>query len=324
MPAATDNGKPAPTGHWKDAGGKSALIGHSSDWFPGDGITDVIARMPDGKLYVYQGDGNGRFDISRRTEILLPAGAPNPATLTQIVVVPDMNGDNAEDIFATGGDTLWILTGYTGASITEARQLSATSWTKRDIVDVRDVSGDGVPDLVFRDDADPNRGLALRRGKPGTGGGAHQLPRPRGQLRRRQGPPLRHHRLGQHHLAAPARDARRQQRRHPRHVPHQERRHPPPLPRGSKRPRRRLARRRGGLEHFPQPRLTVTRASRLSSAPSSTQADARPGEVSWPGIGPIMHTARTGGFWPRFRDGCAGRVARVEAGQGVGPYPVSG
>ncbi|MFJ3841052.1 DNRLRE domain-containing protein [Streptomyces sp. NPDC090054] len=172
MPAATDNGKPAPTGHWKDASGKSALIGHSSDWYPGDGITDLIARMPDGKLYVYQGDGNGRFDISRRTEILLPAGAPNPATLTQIVVVPDMNGDNAEDIFATAGDTLWILTGYTGASITEARQLSATSWTKRDIVDVRDVSGDGVPDLVFRDDADPNRGLALRRGKPGTNGGA--------------------------------------------------------------------------------------------------------------------------------------------------------
>ncbi|MDA5281070.1 DNRLRE domain-containing protein [Streptomyces sp. Isolate_45] len=172
MPAAIDNGKPAPAGYWKDASGKNALVGHSGDWFPGDGITDLIARMPDGKLYVYQGDGNGRFDISRRTEVLLPAGAPNPATLTQIVVVPDMNGDNAEDIFATAGDTLWILTGYTGASITEARQLSATSWTKRDIIDVRDVSGDGVPDLTFRDDADPNRGLALRRGKPGTNGGA--------------------------------------------------------------------------------------------------------------------------------------------------------
>lgn len=172
MPAATDNGKPAPPGYWKDATGKSALIAHSTDWYPGDGITDLIARMPDGKLYVYQGDGNGRFDISRRTEILLPAGAPDPATLTQIVVVPDMNGDHAEDIFATAGDTFWILTGYSGASITEARQLSATSWLKRDIIDVRDVTGDGIPDLLFRDDADPNRGLALRRGKPGTGGGA--------------------------------------------------------------------------------------------------------------------------------------------------------
>ncbi|MFJ9343783.1 FG-GAP-like repeat-containing protein [Streptomyces sp. NPDC101733] len=172
MPAATDGGKAAPTGYWKDASGKSALIAHSNDWYPGDGITDLIARMPDGKLYVYQGDGNGRFDISRRTEILLPAGAPDPATFSQIVVVPDMNGDKSEDIFATAGDTFWILTGYSGASITEARQLSATSWLNRDIIDVRDVSGDGIPDLLFRDDGDANRGLALRRGKAGTNGGA--------------------------------------------------------------------------------------------------------------------------------------------------------
>ncbi|MFH7595276.1 DNRLRE domain-containing protein [Streptomyces racemochromogenes] len=167
MPAATDNGKPAPAGYFKNA-----LIAHSGDWYPGDGITDLIARMPDGKLYVYQGDGNGRFDISRRTEILLPAGAPDPATLSQIVVVQDVDGDKSEDIFATAGDTFWVLTGYSGASITEARQLSATSWTKRDIINIRDVTGDGVPDLVYRDDSTPDRGLALRRGKPGTNGGA--------------------------------------------------------------------------------------------------------------------------------------------------------
>ncbi|MDK9495228.1 DNRLRE domain-containing protein [Streptomyces katrae] len=172
MPAATDNGKPAPAGYWKDASGKSALVAHSQDWYPGDGITDLIARMPDGKLYVYQGDGNGRFDISRRMEVLLPAGAPDPATFSQVVVVPDMNGDKMEDIFATAGDTFWILTGYSGATITEARQLSATSWTKRDIIDVRDITGDGVPDLLFRDDTTPDRGLALRRGKPGPNGGA--------------------------------------------------------------------------------------------------------------------------------------------------------
>ncbi|MER6319105.1 DNRLRE domain-containing protein [Streptomyces sp. NPDC001581] len=73
------------TGHWKDpATGKSALIGHSTDWFPGDGLTDLIARMPDGKLYVYPGIGTGQFDIGRRMEILLPAGALDPARLTQI------------------------------------------------------------------------------------------------------------------------------------------------------------------------------------------------------------------------------------------------
>jgi hypothetical protein len=172
MPAATDAGRPAPAGYWKDTTGKNALIAHSNDWLPGDGVTDLVARMPDGKLYVYQGDGNGRFDISRRTEVLLPAGAPDPATLTQLVVVPDATGDGFEDIFATAGDALWAFTGYSGASITQAKQLSPTGWLKRDIVGVWDVSGDKVPDLVFRDDNMPNRGLALRKGKPGTGGGA--------------------------------------------------------------------------------------------------------------------------------------------------------
>ncbi|MER5728957.1 hypothetical protein ABT084_11595 [Streptomyces sp. NPDC002138] len=119
MPAATDAGRPVPSGYWKDAAsGKSALITHSTDWFPGDGLTDLIARMPDGKLYVYPGDGNGRVDISRRLEILLPAGSPNTATLTQLIAGEDVTGDGMPDFFALGdnGDTFWAFTGYTGAS----------------------------------------------------------------------------------------------------------------------------------------------------------------------------------------------------------------
>ncbi|MFD7834555.1 hypothetical protein [Streptomyces sp. NPDC059761] len=105
-------------------------------------------------------------------ESLLPAGAPDPATLTQLVVTPDANADGSEDICATAGDAFRAFTGYSGASITEAKRMSATGWTKRDIVGVWDVSGDKVPDLLFRDDNAPNRGLALRKGKPGTNGGA--------------------------------------------------------------------------------------------------------------------------------------------------------
>ncbi|MFD5549656.1 DNRLRE domain-containing protein (plasmid) [Streptomyces goshikiensis] len=173
MPAATDAGRPVPDGYWKDtATGKSALIGHSTDWFPGDGITDLIARMPDGKLYAYPGDGSGRFDISRRMDILMPAGSPDPATFTQIITTEDVTGDKIADVFAvTDTGTLWALNGYTGASFSAAQQIGGTDWAKRDIIHVRDVSGDGVPDLVFRDDATPSRGLALRKGKPGAKGG---------------------------------------------------------------------------------------------------------------------------------------------------------
>ncbi|MFJ1564549.1 hypothetical protein ACIOG8_10080 [Streptomyces erythrochromogenes] len=48
----------------------------------------------------------------------------------------------------------------------------ATGWAARDIVGVRDVSGDNVPDLLFRDGGNANRTMALRKGKPGVNGGA--------------------------------------------------------------------------------------------------------------------------------------------------------
>ncbi|MFI5620513.1 DNRLRE domain-containing protein [Streptomyces sp. NPDC051567] len=170
MPAATDAGRSVPPGYWKDpVTGKPALIAHSTDWFPGDGLTDLLARMPDGRLYVYPGDGNGRFDISRRTEILLPAGAPDPATLTQLVAGEDVTGDGQPDAFALAGDRFWGFSGYTGASFTEAHQF-AVGWTQRDLIGVRDVSGDTIPDLLFRDNANPNRGLALRAGRTGADG----------------------------------------------------------------------------------------------------------------------------------------------------------
>ncbi|MEU9235148.1 FG-GAP repeat domain-containing protein [Streptomyces subrutilus] len=110
------DGLPA-TGHWNtDANGRRALIGHSTDWFPGDGLTDLIARMPDGKLYIYPGIGTGQFDVARRTEILLPPGAPEPATFRQIIVTEDIDGDGLADMFALDADSLWAFSGYTGSS----------------------------------------------------------------------------------------------------------------------------------------------------------------------------------------------------------------
>ncbi|MFZ3494697.1 DNRLRE domain-containing protein [Streptomyces sp. 5.8] len=164
---ALKDGKPVASGYWKDADGQSALIAHSTDWFPGDGLTDVIARMPDGKLYVYPGIGTGQVDVGRRMEILLPAGAPDPATLRQIVACEDVDGDGFPDLFGLDGDGYWAFTGYTGASFSSARRLSG-SWASRDLVGVRDVTGDKVPDLLYRN----STGLILRIGKAGSNGGA--------------------------------------------------------------------------------------------------------------------------------------------------------
>ncbi|NXY96975.1 DNRLRE domain-containing protein [Streptomyces sp. BR123] len=172
IPGAVQNGKPVANGYWKDpATGKPALIGHSTDWLPGDGITDLIARMPDGKMYIYPGTGTGQFDVGRRTEIILPLNAPDPATFRQIVVTEDADGDGLADMFALDADGFWFLSGYTGSSFSSYRHL-ATGWAARDIVGIRDISGDKVPDLLFRDNSNPDRTLALRKGKAGTNGGA--------------------------------------------------------------------------------------------------------------------------------------------------------
>ncbi|MFK0258104.1 DNRLRE domain-containing protein [Streptomyces sp. NPDC090445] len=172
IPGAVENGKPVANGYWKDpATGKPALIGHATDWFPGDGITDLIARMPDGKMYIYPGTGTGQFDVGRRTEVILPLSAPAPATFRQIVVTEDTDGDGLGDLFALDDDGFWFFSGYTGSSFSSYRKLAA-GWAARDLVGVRDVSGDKVPDLLFRDNSNADRTLALRKGKPGANGGA--------------------------------------------------------------------------------------------------------------------------------------------------------
>ncbi|MEU7554052.1 DNRLRE domain-containing protein [Streptomyces sp. NPDC044571] len=172
IPGAVRDGKTLEAGYWKDANGRRALIAHSTDWYPGDGITDLIARMPeDGKLYVYPGTGTGQFDVARRLEVILPASAPDPATFRQLVATEDITGDGLADMFAldaAGG--FWFFNGWTGASFTSYKKLAA-NWAPRDIVGVRDISGDNIPDLLYRDDANASRGLVLRKGKAGTNGG---------------------------------------------------------------------------------------------------------------------------------------------------------
>jgi hypothetical protein len=155
---------------WADAAGNPALITHFSDVHPGDGVTDLFARMPDGRFFVYQGDGYGGFDVSRRLAVGLPDNAPDPATYKRIIV-GDYNLDKRPDLFLTTatGD-LWALTGYTGAGFSSATKLLATAWLERDLVSVGDHNGDGAPDLMWRIQSTGE--LKLRYGKPATSGGA--------------------------------------------------------------------------------------------------------------------------------------------------------
>ncbi|MEV5338565.1 DNRLRE domain-containing protein [Streptomyces sp. NPDC052676] len=157
----------APGGHFK-----GSLISHNGDILGGDGLQDLVVRVG-GKLWVYPGDGYGAVNIDKRQEILLPDGAPSPASLTQIVAAGDITGDGRTDFLATVGngtdDELWAFTGYHGATVDQAIRLAASSWKERDIVTVQDVSGDRVADLLYRSDVSGR--LLLRKGVADAGGG---------------------------------------------------------------------------------------------------------------------------------------------------------
>ncbi|MER6243116.1 hypothetical protein [Streptomyces griseorubiginosus] len=157
---------------------KNALITHLGDYYPGDGLQDLVARMGDGTLYVYPGDGYGGFNTCARLPLLLPAkgtdagGAsvdvPAPSAFDQILSAGDVTGDDRPDLFVTAGTQFWAFTGYTGASFSGARLLNdGTAWPGRDLVNVSDITGDGIADLLYRSTS--GRAL-LRQGKADSSG----------------------------------------------------------------------------------------------------------------------------------------------------------
>ncbi|MEH0419491.1 DNRLRE domain-containing protein [Streptomyces sp. B21-083] len=138
------------SGYWKNT-----MVAHLGDIYGGDGLQDLVA-VREGKLWVYPGDGYGAVNIDKRQEILLPAGGPNLAAVTQIVSSGDATGDGKPDFFLTVKDsdtveTLWALTGYNGATVEAARALnSGPAWATRDLVNLQDITGDGVTDMLYR------------------------------------------------------------------------------------------------------------------------------------------------------------------------------
>ncbi|MFD6751893.1 DNRLRE domain-containing protein [Micromonospora gifhornensis] len=169
-----DKGEQNPPGHWYDpASGSAALITKHSDAYPGDGITDLFARTPDGGFWLYPGDGYGSFNVDKRLQILLPPNAPSPSTWTQIKALGDITGDKRPDLALRSGTQFWVLSGYTGAGFQEATLMEGTAWARREILNITDFDRDGTPDLLWRNlDAGT---LYVRHGLPGTGANSVNL-----------------------------------------------------------------------------------------------------------------------------------------------------
>ncbi|MFI7274686.1 FG-GAP-like repeat-containing protein [Streptomyces sp. NPDC049879] len=175
LKAAHLNGRPIQNipgmaGYWRNPDGTPVPFTHGGDALPGDGITDMFARLPDGKLYLFPGDGYGSFDVGLREAVRLPAGAPDPATISQLIS-GDYNLDERPDLFLkTTSGGVWLLTGYTGASFSAAHRISATAGNGLDLLSLADFNKDGAPDLLFRSHSSDRLWLryGIRNGTQGS------------------------------------------------------------------------------------------------------------------------------------------------------------
>ncbi|WP_162602879.1 VCBS repeat-containing protein [Streptomyces sp. CS090A] len=161
MYAGTGNGRVEPMVLQNSAADWSgALLTHRGDWTE-DYYEDLVARKPDGKLWLYPNDGLGQFTDDTRQEVYFFADpetevALDPKTIKQIVSVGDVStGEESSnpDFVAVIGDQLWFLPGYTGGTIQPGYPIGSAGWSNRQLASPGDVDGDGFADLVVRDTA---------------------------------------------------------------------------------------------------------------------------------------------------------------------------
>ncbi|MFD3972086.1 VCBS repeat-containing protein [Streptomyces cyaneofuscatus] len=161
MYAGTGNGRVEPMVLQNSAADWSgALLTHRGDWTE-DYYEDLVARKPDGKLWLYPNDGLGQFTDDTRQEVYFFADpetdvALDPRTIKQIVSVGDVSaGEESSnpDFLAVIGDQLWFLPGYTGGTVQPGYPIGSAGWSTRQLASPGDVDGDGFTDLVVRDTA---------------------------------------------------------------------------------------------------------------------------------------------------------------------------
>ncbi|WP_181037533.1 chitobiase/beta-hexosaminidase C-terminal domain-containing protein [Arthrobacter sp. ZGTC412] len=113
--------------------------------FSGDGNPDALARDTSGKLWLYPGDGAGKW----LPRVYLGAGWNS---MTSIVGPGDFNGDGKADVLARDGSgKLWLYPGN-GAGKWLPRVYLGAGWNSMtSIVGPGDFNGDGNVDALARD-----------------------------------------------------------------------------------------------------------------------------------------------------------------------------
>ncbi|WP_052510752.1 VCBS repeat-containing protein [Crystallibacter crystallopoietes] len=137
----------APASHaWRIGEGEPvAAVSDEQKDMNGDGNPDMVARSSDGKLWLYPGNGSGRF--SSRFNI----GTGGWNAMTAILMPGDFNRDGDSDVIARDGNgVLWLYPGAGNGGL-ERRQQIGTGWNSiTALVAPGDFDGDGSVDLLAR------------------------------------------------------------------------------------------------------------------------------------------------------------------------------
>lgn len=112
--------------------------------FDGDGYVDILARRPDGVLFLYPGNGTGKPGTPRQFDY-------GWQIFDQLIAIEDFNGDGTNDLAGRKPDgTLWLYANSGKATFTKSQQIG-TGWTIYDeIVGTGDTNGDRTADFVAR------------------------------------------------------------------------------------------------------------------------------------------------------------------------------
>jgi hypothetical protein len=161
-----------PGGMFKVTGHTDADLSSLGD-LTGDGTADLVAAdRATGKLWLYPGPSLAASD--RR---LIGTGGWNG--MTELTGIGDLTGDGKGDLIAAqkSDGTLWLYPGGTNALGTRIK-IGNSGWNgMKDLTAIRDLTGDGKPDLIAAQKSDgtlwlyPGASKALgTRIKIGTGG----------------------------------------------------------------------------------------------------------------------------------------------------------
>ncbi|MEU6851797.1 VCBS repeat-containing protein [Actinacidiphila alni] len=151
------------------------------DWGQ-DGHNDLVALEPgpqgaEKQLWIYPNDGTGVVAPTgidggaQQLSVLCPVVSdptddnPDGCAVAddhwydadQVVAPGDLNGDDAPDLLVKEGSSLWVYYGDRASKRLDQHGapvlVSASGWNGVTVVAPGDLNGDGLPDLLLRDDA---------------------------------------------------------------------------------------------------------------------------------------------------------------------------